>query len=73
MNRFSVLLGAVALFSVAHAARPSYTFRYSTTHYVCQGGQRLDVTLISTLQSVKVPRRRRAGQQASHPRRCSRS
>ena len=48
MNRLLFPLGVAALLSAAQAASPSYTFSYQTTHYVCQGGQRLDVSFVST-------------------------
>ena len=52
MKRFIALgrssLACTVLGSVALAATPGYTFTYRTFHYVCQGGQKLEVSYVQT-------------------------
>ena len=41
-------LACTVLGSVALAATSGYTFTYRTSHYVCQGGQKLEVSYVQT-------------------------
>jgi membrane-bound inhibitor of C-type lysozyme len=43
-----ISFACTVLGSVALAATPGYTFTYRTAHYVCQGGQKLDVSYVQT-------------------------
>ncbi len=43
-----ISFACTVLASVALAAAPGYTFTYRTSHYVCRGGQKLDVSYVQT-------------------------